>query len=316
MTEKVDISICIPAYKNINYLKRLLNSIADQTFTNYEVVVTDDSPDDSVKNFIAGYQRVRNLRHFKNATALGTPENWNEGIRRSTGRWIKLMHDDDWFTSPDALRLFYKAAEANPTCSFFFSAFQNVVEKTRVVDVVRLDFVDQFILRLNPLHLFKKVYVGNPSCTFIRSDVDELYDNRFKFVVDFEYYIRLIKKYKQYKYIDEVLLNIGFNDEQVTKYTFLVAEVQVPENLLLLEKLRPAILRNIIVYDYYWRMFRNLKIRSLNDVKRIYPQSLDPLIVQMIKFQTEVPLNYLKIGLLSKPLMVISYMRSLFVSLS
>ena len=46
------ISICIPAYKNTTYVGRLLDSISEQTFTDYEVVVTDDSPDDSVKNFL------------------------------------------------------------------------------------------------------------------------------------------------------------------------------------------------------------------------------------------------------------------------
>ena len=45
MTEQeIFISICIPAYKRSDFVKRLLNSIAIQTFKNFEVIVSDDTP--------------------------------------------------------------------------------------------------------------------------------------------------------------------------------------------------------------------------------------------------------------------------------
>ena len=46
------------------------------------------------------------IRYFKNADQLGTPENWNEGLRKASGDWIKIMHDDDWFTGPESLHIF------------------------------------------------------------------------------------------------------------------------------------------------------------------------------------------------------------------
>jgi glycosyltransferase involved in cell wall biosynthesis len=310
---KFEISICIPAYKNIVFLERLLDSISIQTFKNYEVIITDDSPDDIVEMFLTGYRKINNLNHFKNPVPLGTPENWNEGIRRASGRWVKLMHDDDWFSTKNALQIFVNATKKNPECQFFFSAFQNVFEETGERRIVRCNFFDRLILFLNPLHLFKRVYVGNPSCTFIRRDVGELYDKRFKFVVDFEYYIRIIRNCKSYEYIDKVLLSIGFNSEQVTKYTFLVPDVQIPENLLLLQKLGPAILRNILVYDYFWRMVRNLKVRSVAELETYYPDTIHPILVQMINVESAVSLKLLKNGIVSKILMVTTYIRSLLI---
>ncbi len=311
MEKTVEISICIPAYKNIHFLQRLLDSIAMQTFSNYEVIITDDSPDNTVKDFLGDYTGIKDIKYYRNPVALGTPENWNEGIRRSTGNWIKLMHDDDWFTSPHALQVFYDAISANPNCQFFFSAFQNVIEGTGRVEVVTCDWLDKLILKISPLHLFKRVYVGNPSCTLVKRDVQLYYDKDFKFVVDFEYYIRCIRKLKEYYYIDAVLLNIGFNNEQVTKYTFLVPEVQIPENFVLLKKLGYNILRNIVVFDYYWRMFRNLKIRRVEDVSKFYKEPIHPFLVQMIKVQQLIPASILKIGVVSKVLMVINYLVSL-----
>jgi glycosyltransferase involved in cell wall biosynthesis len=296
------------------FLERLLSSIADQTFKNYEVVITDDSPDDTVERYISSFTKLPQIKYFRNNPALGTPENWNEGIRRATGNWIKIMHDDDWFATPSALQEFHNAAVANPACLFFFSAFQNVIHHSGQVSIVKCNWLDLIILKWNALHLFKRVYVGNPSCTFIRRDVDELYDSRFKFVVDFEYYIRVIKKLDSYFYLNKVLINVGFNDEQVTNYTFLVPSVQIPENLLLLEKLSARILRNVIVYDYYWRMIRNLKIRSIGEVEQFYSGRIPLIIKEMIRFQTNISLDFLKIGVASKGLMLISYIKSLFTS--
>jgi glycosyltransferase involved in cell wall biosynthesis len=45
------VSICIPAYKNTRFLKRLLESLLQQTYTHFEVILSDDSPDDTVKDF-------------------------------------------------------------------------------------------------------------------------------------------------------------------------------------------------------------------------------------------------------------------------
>ena len=68
------ISICIPAYKHIDYVERLLTSLLDQTFTDFEVIITDDSPDESVSNLVTDYSNRLNLHYFKNTKALGTPE--------------------------------------------------------------------------------------------------------------------------------------------------------------------------------------------------------------------------------------------------
>ena len=311
MTNSSEISICIPAYKNVGFLERLLHSISIQSFADYEVVITDDSPDDSVKKFIQDYTFPKPIRYIKNAFSLGTPENWNEAIRNAKGKWIKLMHNDDWFAHKDALKYFYDATLKHSQCSFFFSAFQNINYETGDKEVVKCNLFDRFILWLTPLHLFRKVYVGNPSCTLIRRDAGVFYDNRFKYVVDFEYYIRCIKKLNRYQYIDEVLLNIGFHKEQVTKYTFLVPSVQIPENLILLDKLGHNILRNLLVYDYYWRMVRNLKIRNPTEIKTYYDKDLNRVIKRMINFQSKVPVQVLQIGLFSKSFMLLNYVFSL-----
>ena len=312
MEQKVPIiSICIPADKNTAYLKRLLDAVAAQTFVDYEVIVTDDSPDETVQQFVSSYAAIKNIRYFKNTPAAGTPQNWNEAISHAQGKWIKLMHDDDWFAHPDALQHFVEATQQRPHCRFFFSAFQNVVQETGAVQPVRCTQADLLFLKWSPLHLFKRVYVGNPSCTFIRRNVGLTYDRDFKFVVDFEYYIRCLRTLRHWHYIDEVLINVGFNNEQVTGYTFLRPAVQIPENYNLLHKMGTGILHNIFVYDYYWRMHRNLCIRSVEEAQTYFGAPPPPAMQHMIHLQQKVPLSVLQKGILSKALMLGGYLTHL-----
>jgi glycosyltransferase involved in cell wall biosynthesis len=314
MSDSPFISICIPAYKHVDYLERLLVSVSTQTFTDFEIIITDDSPDNSVEILLQKFSSISNLYYYKNPQPLGTPENWNEAIRKANGTWIKLMHNDDWFATDDALQIFYNAIEQNPEEVFFFSAFQNVEASSGKKEVVKMSWLDKFYFKSNPYHLLKKVYVGNPSCTIIKKEVNIFYDKRYKFIVDFDYYIRVIQQTKMPVYIDEVLLNIGFHNEQVTTYTKYNPEVQIPENIIFLNEQKTDILKNIIVFDYYWRLMRNLKIDSeekllscLGDIK---PK---PQIISIIHFQKRIPATLLKIGAVSKLFMLLSYSKNQFV---
>ncbi|MBO9631760.1 MAG: glycosyltransferase [Chitinophagaceae bacterium] len=312
MSSPVLISICIPAYKRVEYLQRLLQSIEVQTLRDFEVIVTDDSPDSSVQELCREFAARFPLHYFRNEKAMGTPENWNEAIRRARGTWIKIMHDDDWFEGPDALEQYAQATRKHPSCSFFFAAYQNVEQETGKIEKMFCSKWGLFLLRQSPLNLFKANYVGNPSCTLVKRDIDLFYDAELKWVVDFEYYIRCFQKLQQFQYIDTILISVGINKEQVTKYTFRVASVEIPESYHMIDKMGYGILRNILVYDYYWRLHRNLNMRSEADVQQYYHQPIRPLLKQMIRFQQKMPVALLKIGPVSKLLMGLNYFISLF----
>lgn len=303
------ISICIPSYKRIHYLQRLLDSINIQTFSDFEVIVSDDSDDFSVKDLLVGFEKKFKIVYFKNEPALGTPENWNEAIRRATGTWIKMMHDDDWFATKDALQIFYENIQTHNDADFFFSAFENVQEGSDEKQLVKMSFLDKIIFRMNPYHLLKKVYIGNPSCTLVRRNLDIWYDSRYKFIVDFEYYIRIIQKTKMPVYIDKVLLNIGFHKDQVTEYTKYNPAIQIPENIIFLNEQKREILKNILVFDYYWRLLRNLKVDSVRKLLSFLDPDTKPKkgIELIINFQKRISYSLLKIGLLSKFFMLIAF---------
>ncbi|MBL0133478.1 MAG: glycosyltransferase family 2 protein [Chitinophagaceae bacterium] len=261
-----NISICIPAYKRIDSLKILLESICAQDYLNFEVIITDDSPDDSVKQLFESYYEKIPLRYYKNSPALGTPENWNEGIRKATGQWIKIMHDDDWFLHKDSLSKF--AATLDAKGKLVFSGFKNIKENENENDgeEVRLSSIRKYLLKQNPVSILSKNCIGPPSVTlFERLPLVE-FDKNLKWLVDMEFYIRQLKE-KSIFYINEPLIGIGLSNSQVTASSSLNPNVEIPEHLYLLEKLGIKALNNVPFYDAYWRLFRNLCIYDISTIK-------------------------------------------------
>jgi glycosyltransferase involved in cell wall biosynthesis len=309
MEEEVFISVCIPAYKRISFLKRLLDSIELQTYRQFEVVVTDDSPDNEVSELCRSHPLFPVIRYFKNDKKLGTPENWNESIRRAGGGWIKLMHDDDWFLDPNALKIFVVSVIKNPSRNFFFSEYTNVLLDDDGNTSTKVHLTRQWQKRLegDPKTLLSSNRIGPPSVVMHKNIPGIHYDTALKWLVDIDFYIRFLQ-YSKFMLITENLIAVGLGKEQVTKQVFRNPRVEIPENLYVLNKIGIRSLRNIIVYDAYWRFIRNLKIRSVIQIRESgYEGPIPAVIESMIRFQSCIPKAVLKTGIFSKFLMTAHY---------
>jgi len=304
------ISICIPAYKNEFYFRILLDSIGEQTFKDYEVIITDDSPDNNLEKIYSLYKSKFCVKYYRNEPALGTPANWNFAIGKAKGQWIKIMHNDDWFISERSLHSFAEATKKNT--DFIFSAYSNINLQNSLSSISRLSMFELALLKKSPYNLFKKNFIGHPSTTLIRRKHNQIvYDENIKWVVDFDYYIRFLSENNDFIYINIPLINIGIHDNQVTKASFRIREVEIPENIYLLNKLGIQHLKNIFVYDYYWRLCRNLNIREPAELSPLINVNLAPApFIKMIRAQSQISKALLKIGIFSKILMSISYVNN------
>ncbi|MEO7922238.1 MAG: glycosyltransferase family 2 protein [Chitinophagaceae bacterium] len=303
----VFISICIPAYKRIDFLERLLDSIEIQRFRDFEVVVTDDSPSGDVKNLCEEYKEKFPLLYFKNKEVKGTPENWNESIRQAKGQWIKLMHDDDWFADEMSLEKFAQTAKEQQA-SFIFSGYSNIFIEGNRSETYLMNRHHKALLKKDPVNLLKKNFIGHPSTTLIKNEMRQWYDSRLKWVVDLEFYIRSLRSGQSYYYIGEPLVNLGMSSEQVTVSAFRNPAIEIPENIELLKRISPRSLKRVWAYDYYWRFIRNLSVRNLEMINTYYPGSSIPLLLQkMIRQQRRIPSRFLRAGAISKITMLITY---------
>lgn len=299
------ISICIPAYRRVEKNRRLLQSIAFQKFTDFEVVITDDSPDDSIKNLLTEFPDLP-IVYFKNEKPLGTPANWNFGITKASGEWIKIMHDDDWFADENSLRVF--AEHTSSGKKMIVSRYLNVHESGRTELPAFSPSRKEQIIR-EPLLLLSENVIGPPSVTLLHRSVTETYDERMKWRVDMDFYIRVLLKEKDFEWIDQPLVHVGISESQVTNSCINMPEVELPEGLIMLKKYGTNPLRNIRVYDAWWRILRNTST-DLEKLESFGGSEWPPVIKAMTRLQNKLPRKWLRAGIFSKLAMGISYLTS------
>lgn len=302
------ISICIPVYKSVIYLERLLNSIFEQTFTDFEVVITDDSPDDAIKHWLNEHFTDHRIIYIRNPVALGTPENWNEAIRHAKGEWIKLMHDDDWFSVPESLSRFYEATKT-VSAQFYFCAYRNVnLKNPEISKDFWLNERRWKRIVAYPPNICAHNVIGAPSVVMVSRKLIQTYDNQMKWLVDIDYYISVMAG-AQTHYIPEILVNVGQGELQVTAYTHNQPDVEIPEALRLLSKLDSNPFTHILYYDVWWRLLRNLNILE-NEQLMGYAgnEKVPDPILKMLAFQKLIPKWALHIGLFSKFFMTCSFL--------
>lgn len=246
------------------------------------------------------------LKYVHNPSPLGSPANWNNAIRLATGKWIKLMHADDWLASASALQKMVDATKIYPDAGFIFSGYCRYQGQTKLTTHIP-GSKETHILNQSPLNLIASNFIGHPSVTLLPNRKIEWYNENLKWMVDVEYYLRELKTLKPVA-IPEILINIGVHPGQVTQQSSLQPQIEIPEHLYLLQKLGDVILNNIRVYDHYWRLFRNLGFNAIGDAEKYMNEySIPEKLRKMWTCQSRFPNWLLRFGPASKLLMALSY---------
>jgi glycosyltransferase involved in cell wall biosynthesis len=110
------VSICLPNLNNRPFLQERLDTIFQQTITDWELVIVDNFSDDGAWKFFQE-QAARDQRiHISQAPREGLYANWNNCIRAARGEYIYIATSDDTMTA-DCLEKMVNALEQNPECS-------------------------------------------------------------------------------------------------------------------------------------------------------------------------------------------------------
>lgn len=289
------ISICIPTYQRAVLLKKLLDSILVQDFRNYEVLVNDNSPDDSVHDLIRTYTDKLNISYEKNDPAVSATENCNRVIRRARATWIKVMHDDDWFEGASALQQFARAAES---CGkdFIFCASNQVYLETNKKTKEKLSEERKKILDDSVFSLFYLNVIGHPSVVMHKKDAYIEYDNGFHWVLDIDFYTRYMNAHPGYHYIPDTLVNIGKGPGQESGKYYKNPLVEIPEYFKLLAKYDPELhLKDKYVFHLVWNMCRRYHIEQVNQIHALgYDGRMPEKLQEIIDCQKHIPELILK----------------------
>ena len=303
------VSICIPAYKKPEYVVRCIESVLKQTYKQVEIVISDDSPNQDIKLAIESYNSSISIKYYHNHPALKSPINWNNALNKASGSFYMLMHQDDWFETDTAIETYIKAFEANPQVDFVFCRNTAIQPDGQVL---RLQAIPSLLddMQKHPNHLVRANVIGPPSNTMLRSNVSVRYDEAYIWLVDVDYYVQLLEAGHSYKYLDAHLVSIGLHEDQTTVFCRNNEDVIIKENIWFASKIGRKAFKDILIYDYYWRLLRNYKIRSIQDitVTGVNEETILPVIHHMLALQKNMPLTILKMGMISKTLMFFNYL--------
>jgi glycosyltransferase involved in cell wall biosynthesis len=88
------ISVCLPAYNNEGFIAPTLESVLSQTWSDFEIIVTDDKSSDRTVAVVEKFADPR-VRLLRNEVNLGMGGNWNKALSCARGKYVKLLCGDD-----------------------------------------------------------------------------------------------------------------------------------------------------------------------------------------------------------------------------
>ena len=111
------VSIIMPTYNRIRMLEKAIQSVFDQSFKNWELIIIDDASTDEtearMKELDCREEAVRYMRIPK-IENKGISEYLNIGLRNARGKYIARIDDDDFWCHKDKLKLQVEFMEKNP----------------------------------------------------------------------------------------------------------------------------------------------------------------------------------------------------------
>jgi glycosyltransferase involved in cell wall biosynthesis len=134
------ITVAIPTYRRLPTLRRAVDSVLAQTFTDWELVISDDeTPPGETWNFLqmlaGSYTRVRPLI---NGSPHGACSNHNTALKAARGEWIKILHDDD-VLKPNCLEVLARIVRERRSVIAVSCACENFLDGKLVKPFYRRD---------------------------------------------------------------------------------------------------------------------------------------------------------------------------------
>lgn len=132
------ISIIIPVYKSEKYLKKLIDSILNQTYSNLEIILVDDGSPDNSGHICDSYakkdERIITI-HKENG---GTCDARNAGLKIATGEYLMFADGDDWLEKDCVQYLYSLIEDNNADMSMTDSIFTTRDRKQNEKDEIRI----------------------------------------------------------------------------------------------------------------------------------------------------------------------------------
>lgn len=122
------VSIIMPSYNTAEYIGESIQSVIEQTYTNWELIIVDDCSTDYTDEVVKAVKDDR-IRYLKNEHNSGAAVSRNKALREARGRWIAFLDSDDLW-HPEKLEKQIRFMKENG-CSFSYTNYSEIDEQSQ-----------------------------------------------------------------------------------------------------------------------------------------------------------------------------------------
>lgn len=186
------ITVLMPVFNCEKYLRDAIESILNQTFADFELLIINDGSTDSTFDIIASYKDDR-IKVIHNERNLGISVSRNRGIQGAHSGLIAIMDADDK-SRPERLERQYAYFKTHPECSFLGSHYVVIDDEGVERSLGRSPLYHESIL----FHLCFGNCLAHSSMMFVKDAITALggYDETLSFAEDYDLWARAMPRYK------------------------------------------------------------------------------------------------------------------------
>lgn len=252
------VSIVLPTYNGVKYIRRSIESCLAQTYRNIELIVVDDASTNGIPEIAKSYND-RRLSYLRNFSNLGLPRSLNRGFLASTGTFLTWTSDDNYY-APQAIERMLEFL-LNKNADFVYSDYF----------VVEQDKDNPIKVNIRPGATFKEVNFVRACFLYSRRVKEAVgeYDPETQLSEDYDYWIRVSKKFTLC-HLEEPLYFYRVHSQALYCRRYWEQEI-----VKCLVRLRHGIFSNTEASDFLLRLWarkrRLPKIAPLNLFKFLLP---------------------------------------------
>jgi glycosyltransferase involved in cell wall biosynthesis len=184
-------TVCIPTHEmhglGARFLEQSFEVLGNQTFKDFEVIISDHSIDDSILDVCSAYKDILNINYLRNSEKRGSiSANSNNAIRHARGKIIKILYMDDFLFHKDALQDISRAFDLEKD-HWLLTGCEHTKDGTT--------FYHPFYPRYyENIHIGENT-ISSPSVLTIKNDHPLFFDENLQYRCDSEYYKRYYDTY-------------------------------------------------------------------------------------------------------------------------
>lgn len=223
------VSICIPTFNRINFLKEAIQSAQNQTYQNIEIIISDNNQDKITLNYIKTIKDNR-IRYNKNSKNIGSFANHKKVASLAKGKYIKFLSDDD-LLKPTCVEKMVRILNTNPEIGVVMAPLDIIDKKGKPTIptfylIRKMHNLYRYLDHNTPVkkEVIMKDFLTRiyPCCVptgilFRKSLYDKIggFDKKYRYICDLDLCMNFATKMDFY-YIDEFLSSWRYSDSSET----------------------------------------------------------------------------------------------------